>query len=165
MGALTKLLANTSSTAEKPETVWALWLLKELNQRLSKRLTDNIIENNGGLVLALLAHFGANRKANDRQLASHLRSMVGSNALSGALWPLTLELTHLGLGDADWLAQSTLPAMRLLHQQRRSIIDWGARPRVFGDDDDDGPSEPDYALEDYGDDYGEFDDGDDDASA
>ena len=46
-----------------------------------------------------------------------------------------------------------------MHNAGASIIEWDAPPKVFAveaaDTDDDG--EPDYAIEDYGSDYGEDD--------
>ncbi|MBE1706727.1 RNA-directed DNA polymerase [Mesorhizobium japonicum] len=142
------------------EAAWALWLLKELGQKIPKAISDAVIESSGSLVLALVAHFGANKALTDRRWAQKLRDTVGSNPLAGTHWPLVLELQHLGLADASWHDPTLTPSLRLLYEQRRSIVDWTAPPHVFGLEgiDVDHGRGPDNALEDYGDDYGDFSD-------
>jgi hypothetical protein len=141
------------------EVVWALWLLKELKQRLSKALSDTILGNSGSLVLSFLAHFPKHRLASDRKLWLGLRDIVDGDPFAGTFWPLTLELAHLGEGDPKWTGHSTIEVLRTLHSAKISIIDWAAPPKVFlhapenGDDDHGGP---DFAIEDYGSDYGEI---------
>jgi hypothetical protein len=141
------------------ETVWALWLLKELNQALPKHVTDLIVANCGGLTLAFLAHFGKNGLASDKKIYSKLRGCVEGDPYSGSFWPLTLELVHLNRGDSSWTAKDTHSSLRVLHDAKASIIDWGALPKVFeisrSDDDDPSRDEPEYAIEDYGSDYGD----------
>lgn len=149
-------LNQNSSLGRDSETVWALWLLKELGTKISKQTTDIILANSGPLALAFLAHMHARRMTTDSRLWSKLRDLVTDNPLAGSSWPLSLELVHLGKGDADWIDAKIPPALRLLHEQRASIINWSARPPVFdesGEDDD----LPDFAIEDYGADYGSGD--------
>ena len=140
------------------EVAWAIWLLKELGQRIPKALSDILLTNSGSLVLCFLAHFAKHRLGNSN-LCSDMRDLIDGDPFSGAFWPLTLELSHLGEADAKWAESSTANALRTLHDAKISIIDWKAPPKVFldvppgGDDDnDDGPG---YAIEDYGMDYGE----------
>ena len=57
--------------------------------------------------------------------------------------------------DANWAAAGTVPVLRSLHENRISIIDWGALPRVF---ETDGPARrrpPSRAIENIGSDYAE----------
>ena len=163
---VSKLLAETNAAAgNDSETVWALWLLKELRYRLPKSLSSAIIDNNGALVLAFLAHFGVNRLSNDRHLEKSLMDSVEGDPISGSSWPVTLELSHLGKADASWLSGAKQATLKMLHEKKLSIIDWQAPPKVFSDDDDGGPDEPDNALEDYGDDYGYYEDDEETADA
>ena len=55
-------------------------VLKEFGVKLPRPLTDFIVENCGGLVLAFLAHFPRNKMASDRQLA-------GNSAVASAVIP------------------------------------------------------------------------------
>ena len=58
-------------------------------------------------------------------------------------------------GDANWAAAGTAPVLRSLHENRISIIEWGALPRVF---ETDGPARrrpPSSAIENIGSDYAE----------
>ncbi|MET4636450.1 RNA-directed DNA polymerase [Kaistia defluvii] len=154
---------SRGSSGYDSEAVWALWLLKELGVRVVKGISEPLVESCGSLTKAFLAHMGANGMLVDRQWRGKLVEAVEGEPLSGSDWPLTLELVHLGKGLDSWLADGDGPAMRLLHEQRRSIIDWSAPPKVFGEHDegpdggpDDDQDSPENALEHYGDDYGEF---------
>lgn len=152
-------ILSHSSVGRDSETAWALWLLKEINIRLSKKLSDLIISNSSPLVLAFLAHFVPNKMATDRKLNVKLSEIVSDNPFSGSFWPLSLELVHLNHGKKEWSGSEPSPSLSMLHEQKLSIIDWSAPPKVFDDMEtpDGGPDiGPDSALEDYGDDYGEF---------
>lgn len=136
------------------ETLWALWLLKELRGRLPTRLTDAIVANCGSLVLCFLAHCLANRLTTDKALQQKLWDTVDGNAYSGAYWPLTLEMTHLGIGNPSWADHPSIGPLGLLHDAGISIINWKAQPKVFDHDDDDPvDADPEYAIEDYASDY------------
>lgn len=149
------------------ESAWAIWLIKELNQKITIALSDSLLSNCGALVLCFLAHFPKHKLATDKRLYDRLRNVVEGDPFSGAFWPLTVELVHLDEADARWSVGATPPGLRLLHEARISIIDWTARPRVFAesspdkDEDDDGP---DYAIEDYGADYDDGKEEDEDDS-
>jgi reverse transcriptase-like protein len=155
---VTRLTAfQSGKLGRDSEVAWAIWLLKELKQLIPKALSDTLLTNSGSLVLSLLAHFPKHRLASDKKLYSSLRGIVNGDPFAGPFWPLTLELSHLAEGDPRWGGSSTLNVLRTLHDAKISIIDWDALPRVFleaprdgGDDDG-----PDYAIEDYGSDYGE----------
>jgi hypothetical protein len=149
-----------SALGRDSETCWAIWLLKELAAKLPKTLSDLVLENCSGFVLAFLAHFPKNKMALDRKLPKKLRALVSGDPYAGAFWPLSLELTHLGVGDSEWEKADTLAPLRTLHKAKISIIDWSAPPKVFatppspgGDD-----NEPHYAIEDLGSDYEENED-------
>ncbi|WHS94254.1 RNA-directed DNA polymerase [Sinorhizobium kummerowiae] len=136
------------------EVVWALWLLRELEVVLPRATTDLMLVNAGPIPLALLAHMSVNKLTADRRLRDKLIKKVRGNPIAGPLWPLSLELTHLGKAEPSWL-QEKLPAYLLvLHQKRASIIDWQAKPKVFDDTPDGEDDGPEYAIEDYGADYG-----------
>lgn len=157
-------VAQNASLGRDSETIWSLWLIKELGTKVPKATSDLILSNSGSLVLAWLAHLHAKRMTNDRGLWSKLRDSVGDNPLAGSSWPLSLELVHLGNGDSTWIDPSLPLAIRVLHEQRASLIDWSSRPRVFdeSDDEDDANELPDFAIEDYGADYGGGEGSDDD---
>jgi hypothetical protein len=139
------------------EVAWAIWLLKELKQGIPKTLSDTLLTNSGSLVLSLLAHFPKHRLASDRNLYARMWEIVDGDPFAGPYWPLTLELTHLDKSDPKWGGSSTQGVLRTLHDAKISIIDWNALPRVFivEPPDGDGDDGPDYAIEDYGSDYGE----------
>ena len=85
-----------------------------------------------------------------------MRALVEGDPFAGSFWPLTLELSHLSEGDKKWTESSTVGVLRVLHDAKVSIIDWDALPKVFTKiDADDGSDSPTYAIEDYGSDYGE----------
>lgn len=143
------------------EVIWALWLLKELKYKIPKDISDAILPNNGSIVLSFLAHFAGRKMASDRNLKIKLRQIVEGNPYSGTYWPLTLELTHLGLGDANWKTEGSVASIRCLHDAAVSIINWDALPRVFVKDSND-EEMPEHAIEDYGSDYGRESDDDSD---
>jgi hypothetical protein len=99
--------------------------------------------------------------ANDRQLIGKLRKLIGGDPFAGPFWPLSLELTHLGKEDSAWKRSSTLAPLRTLHNAKISIIDWSAPPKVFSiplSSGGDGGGGPGYAIEDFGSDYGDSED-------
>jgi hypothetical protein len=152
------VLLQSAQLGRDSECVWALWLLKELKQSITTTLSDAILKNCSALVLCFLAHFPKHKLASDKSLYNRLRSVVEGSPHAGQYRPLTLELTHLDEADPAWLAAPTPMALRGLHDAKVSIIDWNALPHVFiesrrGEDSDD--DDPDYAIEDYGADYGE----------
>jgi hypothetical protein len=138
------------------ESVWALWLIKELKQKVTTALSDALLSNCGPLVLCFLAHFPQHKLTRDKKLYDRLRSLIEGNPHAGQYWPLTLELTHLNEADPAWTNIPTPPALRGLHDAKVSIIDWDALPRVFLESPaDGGDAGPDYAIENYGADYDE----------
>jgi hypothetical protein len=84
-----------SALGHDSETCWAIWLLKELSAKLPKTLSDSVLENCSGFVLAFLAHFPREKMALDRKLPEKLRAALTGDPYAGAFWPLSLELTHL----------------------------------------------------------------------
>jgi hypothetical protein len=146
------------------EVLWAIWLLKELEEKLPRASTDLMLANCGPLVLCLLPHFSRHRLTSDRRIKNKLWDLVEGNPHAGEHWPITLEMTHLRMENVAWDAFDTPEPLRILHDQRRTIVRWNALPKVFEDDGpepDDGDGEPKYAIENYGDDYGDYDDYDD----
>jgi hypothetical protein len=147
------------------EAVWAIWLLKELKQRISKSLSDILLANSSSLVLSFLAHFPKHKLSNAKNIHGEMRDIVEGDPFAGSFWPLTLELTHLAQDDPKWNGASTPDTLRSLHDAKISIIDWDALPKVFtkgpANGGDDGTDGPDYAIEDFGSDYGEEGKGED----
>jgi hypothetical protein len=151
--------AQHAAIGRESETCWAIWLLKELGAKPPKSLTDLVLSNTGGLVLAFLAHFQRHRMCSDRKLLEKLRDIVSGDPYAGPFWPLSLELTYLGAGDSTWEQAATLPVLRALHSAQVSIIEWNAPPKVFEEHPpDNGGDSPDYAIEDFGSDYSGDDD-------
>ena len=136
------------------EVVWALWLMKELKIKIPKRLSTKIVQHNSPIVLGYLAHFHAHNLTNAKDLASTLWERVEGSVYAEQSWPLALELMHLQIADPQTGRPTSDDALRLLHDNGASLIDWDAAPKVFstrepGDDDD-----PDFAIEDFAGDYG-----------
>lgn len=153
-----------ATTGCDAEVLWSLWMFKELGRKIPKKVTDRAIENCGPLVLAFLTHCNNNNICSDRNIVTHLVDLVDENPLSGPLWPLTLEMVHLGIHKRDWLRVELPRPLRELHDKKISLIDWSAPPRVFdlpapGGPWDDGDHDPGHAIEDYGVDYDEIEDG------
>lgn len=148
--------AQNGAIGRDSETLWALWLLKELKGKVPKSISDIVVENGSGLVLSFLAHCHANSLTTDKDIRKKFWSRINDDPFAGALWPLTLELTHLGIADSAWAAKKPAQILTVLHDQRISIIDWDAMPKVFeselGESHEDQEA-PDYAIEDFGD-YG-----------
>jgi hypothetical protein len=145
---------QSGSLGRDSESVWAIWLLKELGEPLTRDISDTLVRNSGTLVLCYLAHFRKHGMVRDKQLYKKLRDTIDGNPFAGGSWPLSLELTHLNVGDPAWMRALAAAPLRVLHEAKASIINWDARPRVF-EEADIGPEGdgPDYALEDYGSDY------------
>jgi hypothetical protein len=87
--------------------------------------------------------------ASDRRLSEKLKALVTGDPFAGPFWPLSLELTHLGVGNADWEKADTLAPLRALHKAKISIIDWAAPPKVFAMREalERNEQEPQYAIE------------------
>jgi hypothetical protein len=105
--------------------------------------------------LAFLTHFAKHGLVGDRGLINKLRDRVEGDPFAGSCWPLTLELTHFHDEDPTWASAPTVAALRILHENRISIIEWNAPPRVFELDVEPGlePRFPAFAIEDVGSDY------------
>lgn len=149
-------IARASGLGRDSEVVWSLWALKELKSRLPKALSDSIIQNNNALTLAFLAHMFANGLTGDKTIGQSLWNRVEGNSFSGPYWPLSLELTHLGVANANASVVTGAEApIRALHDSKLSIFDWSAGPAVFSKS---GKSK--RAIEAYTSDYDEQDDSD-----
>ena len=106
-------------------------------------------------MLAFLTHFAKHGLVGDRGLINKLRDRVEGDPFAGSCWPLTLELTHFHDEDPTWTTAPTVAALRILHENRISIIEWNAPPGVFELDVEPGlePRFPAFAIEDVGSDY------------
>jgi hypothetical protein len=152
---------QASALGRDSETLWGLWLMKELKFKPTKILIDAMIKNNGAIVLGFLAHMHANGLVREKTLPERLRETITTDPYSGAGWPLALELRHLGLEGTLFQASKTDEPLRFLHEQKASLVDWNALPKVFLRDDDeddnnkdkDDEFEPSYAIEDFTSDY------------
>lgn len=155
--------AHAAELGHDSELTWALWLLKELRNKLTASQGEKLIETAGPLVLALLAHMSVNGLAAGATLLNQLEdSVVGDDQFSGSQWPLTLELYHLGHGARMEAYKAAGNAViSSLHASEASIIDWDSMPRVFERDEGvDAPEdwEPEFAIEDYASAYDEEED-------
>jgi hypothetical protein len=165
------LASQAGMLGRDSEVVWAIWLLKEMKQRIPKTLSDTLLANSSSLVLSLLAHFPKHKLASGKNVYSSMRDIVDGDPFAGAFWPLTLELTHLAEEDSKWSSSTAAESLRSLHNAKVSIIDWDAPPKVFSEGPriggDGGTDGPDYAIEDFGSDYGEEseEEGDEDSEA
>jgi hypothetical protein len=149
---------NAAELGHDSELVWALWLIKELKLRLNATQVAGFARNSGPLVLALLARMTVTGLTTKTSLLDDLQAQaVGDDQFGGAMWPLSLELYHLGHHNRlDAHRPPGNDVIALWHAAKVSIIDWNRLPGVF--DEADGDPEPDHALEDYASAY----EGDDD---
>lgn len=152
---------SAASLGHDSELVWALWLMKELGQKVTKRQLDQYTSISGPLVLSLLAHMTVQGLTTRPSFLEDLQTRaVGDDQFTGAMWPLSLELYHLGHHAV--LDAHRPPGNELLaawHAAKASLLDWSSMPRVFERDDgeEDESWEPDYAIEDYSSSYDDED--------
>ena len=123
--------------------------MKELGQEIPQALSDLMVQNNGGLVLAFLAHFPAHDLAEDANLTDKLKGAVEGDPYAGPHWPLVLELAFLKQGDPSWFDPKRHFADLLIFGLS-SLIEWDAF--------DSGSSG--RAIENYGSDYENEEDND-----
>jgi len=125
--------------------------------KLQKSLTDLILANSGPLVLCLLPHFSTRGLTVDKRLKEKLWGLIVDDPYAGEHWPLTLEMAHLEMSDPGWASVKAPEVLRILHEERRTIVRWEAPPKVFEDESDEETPEPEYALDSFGDDYNSYD--------
>lgn len=156
---------QASALGKDAEALWALWLARELKMKIPRSLSDSLISHTKPLVLGFLAHMFAHGRTRDRELGTKLATAVIGNPYCGTAWPLALELNHLDVAGVDFASyQNTEACLKLLHEQKTSLINWDAVPAVFAreGEDDAGDDEPHFAIEDFTSDY-DHDSSDDDA--
>lgn len=142
------LLSASSAAGRDSETIWALWLSKELGVNLPNDVFSRIIENNAPLVVAALPHFVEHGQAQ----AGHtplkdLWAAVDTAPLAGAAWPLSLELTHLGIKAPASVDLNGPTALKGIFDEKCSLFEWDKLPPVFLDSDDEMETEvPESAL-------------------
>lgn len=146
--------SHAASLGHDSELAWVLWLLKELGTKLSTRQVEQITRVSGPLVLSLIAHMVEKGLAGGKSTLDDLeKRVVGGDQFTGALWPLSLELYHLG--HSNRLQRHSKAEDQLVgsyHAAKASIIDWDRLPRVFEPDGEPNRPhdwEPDFAIEDY----------------
>lgn len=159
------LLAASSSAGRDSETIWALWLSKELGLVLPKDVFGKILESNASIVIAALPHFVKHGKvqAGHRSL-SDLWDLVEAAPLAGASWPLALELTHLEVKAPPSIDTGGPNALKAIFDEGCSLFEWNKSPPAFLDADDELEVEfaPDSALGDVGGGYEDDDEDDED---
>lgn len=160
---------SAAALGHDSELVWALWLMKELKLKITIRQLEQFTKTSGPLVLALLAHMTVRGLTTRPALVDELQDRAaGDDQFTGAMWPLSLELYHLGHHSRlDARRRPGNDVIAIWHAARTSIIDWDSLPRVFerdeGDDGSTEEQEPDFAIEDYASAYdGDETDGDED---
>jgi hypothetical protein len=153
-----QIACDSALLGHDSEVVWTTWLLKEIGQKLSKPLTDQIISKNSPIVIASLPHFHAHKMCADKKILRKLQDRVDGDSFSGSCWPLVLELNFIGKAKEEWRAHVGPPSLRVLFDSRASIIDWNAEPKVFNDRPETGsslPWSPRREIEEIGSDYRE----------
>lgn len=143
------------------EVAWALWLMKEIGIRVTGRLSDAIVEHNGYLVQSLLVHMHSKGLLTDKEVLSGLNDRVADDPVSGASWPLSLEMNLLGKFPKPETLNNGVECLVLPFKENKTLIDWDAAPNTFIDDEGNQIEEPNMAIEDTTSDY-EADDEDED---
>lgn len=147
-------ILNTGTRAGRDsETMWALWMSKELLTPLPHEVYTAVRENNGPLVVAALAHMIANGLVEGNPALSELWGAVEGRPLSGSAWPLALELTHLGIVPPANLDLGGPTALRGIFDEGCSLFEWDRHPQTFLDADDELEIEPATALGAFGSGY------------
>jgi hypothetical protein len=142
---------QASELGRDSEVLWALWLIKELGVRITRKMTTNIVRGNGPIVLAYVAHAYANGLIREKRFHETLWARVAGNRHAGQFWPLTLELDYLEIPETTTQVEGD-GAARVLHESGASLIDWNAAPKVFLEEDQ-WSGRPMKAIEDYTSDY------------
>lgn len=131
------LLGGSSAAGRDSETIWALWLSKELDVTLPNDVFARIVENNAPLVIGALAHFVKHGKAQSGHTPlKDLWASVDTEPLAGAAWPLALELTHLDVKAPASVDPSGPTALKGIFDEKCSLFEWDKSPPVFLDSDD-----------------------------
>lgn len=159
---LLKVAGQAASLGHDGELLWCLWTIKELGYVIPANLTSRILTVAGPMVLAFSAHLATHDLIRDKSWLSTLDEMsVSEDQFNGRMWPLTLELYHLG-ANKKLKANLTLDgsAEHKIHSDRISIIKWDALPAVFQQDEedvDDDIARPNHAIEDFASNYDDED--------
>ena len=153
------ILASGARSGRDSETLWALWLSKELGSHLSADMFDAVVKNNGPLVVAALTHMAANGLADQHPPLQNLWSLVEGRPLSGASWPLVLELVHFDIGPPAHVDLDGPAAVKAIFDEKCSLFAWERHPEAFLDADDEIELDPDSALGDLGGGYEDDEEG------
>ncbi|MBL45553.1 MAG: hypothetical protein CMN71_12790 [Sphingomonadaceae bacterium] len=118
------LISDAAVLGRDTEVVWGLWLAKQLDQKLSEKTFSTIAANNSPLVIGLLAHFVSKGCVNKVTDASVLWKRVEDDGVSGAEWPLSLELSHLKIERPPSVEMSNNTVLRAMFDANVSLINW-----------------------------------------
>ncbi|WP_141693966.1 RNA-directed DNA polymerase [Methyloligella halotolerans] len=140
---------QSASLSRDSEVAWSLWLAKELEVKITKKISDLIVKNNSPVILGLLLHMSRHDLVSDKEISDKLLGRLEGSHSRNEFWPLALELRHLDLMDA-WEINEVGSAQSKIFEEQRSLLRWDARPSVFDMNEDD---EPAYAIEDFAFDY------------
>jgi hypothetical protein len=154
------ILATGAKSGRDSETLWALWLSKELGEGLGPGIFEAICHNNGPLVVAALPHMARHGLAQGHPPLRKLWESIEGRPLSGPTWPLTLELTHLGIKPPPSVDLDGPAALKAIFNERCSLFSWDRHPLAFLDADDEIELNPDSALGEFGPGYEDDDDPD-----
>jgi hypothetical protein len=144
------------------EALWGLWLAKELELKLSVKTYDTMIDSNGPLIAAVLAHFVERGLVRGKPILSELWGMVEGRPISGADWPLSLELNKLEVPVPASIDLGGPEALKSIFDAQASLIDWNAHPGAFIDNDDGFDPNPSSAIEASGSGYEDDEEGGED---
>jgi hypothetical protein len=147
------VLSSAAAMGRDSEVLWALWLAKELDKRITARIAESITNNNGPFAVAVLAHFYRHDMVAGKSLIRHLWDRVESAPLAGREWPLSLELSYLDAKPPASLDLKGPDALQSIFDEECSMIAWNAPPRAFLTEDNEIEDDPDSAFERLGSDY------------
>jgi hypothetical protein len=147
------ILTAGARSGRDSEALWALWLYKELGSNLPDRLFQEIVGNNGPLVVAALPHMATHGLVDGNPALESLWDLVEGRPLSGAWWPLVLELSHLDIQAPAGIDLGGPAALKAIYDESCSLFAWDRHPSTFLDADDEIELHPDTALGEFGSGY------------
>lgn len=120
------LIRDAAVLGRDTEVVWGLWLAKQLEQKISSQTFEAIAGNNSPLVVGLLAHFVVHGAVEDVSDAGVLWKRVEDDGVSGAEWPLSLELNHLKKQRPPSVDMSSNGVLSEIFDGYVSLVNWEA---------------------------------------
>jgi hypothetical protein len=149
---INRVIRQNSDYGHDSEVAWALWLLVELDLKLSGDLARKIISRNSALVISYLVHMSANNRVPDLDVPQEVIAHCGTD-VDSRYWPALLEMNYLQMGAISPSSLGGPEILKRIFSNGCSLIDWGVAPLVFQSSAGDTPSEPAFAIEENDSDY------------